>query len=647
MKKDKLMSFIKKYKVDILIYTLMLGSMIYAIYRCYEFNMIPEDYFIIGIVIVSLIFLILLLSSFLRMNKWVKYIKRIFTLLLCGLLIFGGTFVGTITTSIQSLSGDTVTTEYVSIIVKKDSKIKDVAQLNNKNIAFQNGFDKENSEFAQKELNKEVKDINYIEMNDYSTMAKDLMSGKIDAMIMTNSYMSTLGESNTEFKEGITVVKQYGKKKTMNASNSKKDITKETFTVFVSGIDVSGDDPGVNSRSDVCMILIVNPVAQHIQMVSFPRDAYVPNTAINNMPDKLTHLGIVGIEETVKTVENFTGLKMDFYVKMNFTSVLKIVDSLGGVDADVELDFCEQDSERSFENQICLKKGKQHLDGEQALAYSRHRHTEGYGDVGRTRAQQRLIQAMINKVLSLEGMSKIDKVLSDAPTYVVTNMPTNSIQGFVKAQLKDIKPWTMSSYTVEAAGDMLITANYPHEELSVQLLSRPDLQKLLDIYDQMCRPLNFSEFGFDLNDLSSKHTTKLPNVANMLYLGDDVSKYHLKTEVEEENPEAKPLDPNKEEPKEPTKVDYSKLLNTDIANAQALLAQSNVYTPESLAILNNAIANAQGANTGTLSKDEYNKIVNNLNTAINSLVKQVKPVDPADPTNPPTKPVDPNDPAKP
>ncbi|HFL3113565.1 TPA: LCP family protein, partial [Clostridioides difficile] len=114
----------------------------------------------------------------------------------------------------------------------------------------------------------------------------------------------------------------------------------------------------------------VNPVANHIDMVSIPRDALVPNTALNNANDKLTHTGNDGIENSVETIQNFFGIPIDYYARVSFNSLIEIVDTIGGIDVDVEIDFCEQDENRSFkkEDLICLKKGKQHLNGKQALA---------------------------------------------------------------------------------------------------------------------------------------------------------------------------------------------------------------------------------------------------------------------------------------
>lgn len=143
-------------------------------------------------------------------------------------------------------------------------------------------------------------------------------------------------------------------------------------------------------------------------MVSIPRDAYLPNKAYEDSEfalDKLTHTGLYGIDTTVETVEDFFDIDIDYYARISFSSVIEIVDALGGIDVDVEIDFCEQDEYRNKDeaHQICLSSGEQHLDGQQALAYARHRKTAGYDTAGRERAQQRILKAIIDKTLSLDG----------------------------------------------------------------------------------------------------------------------------------------------------------------------------------------------------------------------------------------------------
>ena len=222
-----------------------------------------------------------------------------------------------------------------------------------------------------------------------------------------------------DFEKNVQILKTYSKTDTIK-TKEQKDITKQTFTVYLSGLDSTGS-PDQQTRTDTNLLLIVNPVANHIDMVSIPRDALVPNTALNNANDKLTHTGIYGIDTSVDTISQFFGIPVDYYARVSFNSMIEIVDTIGGIDVDVELDFCEQDENRSFKKDdlICLKKGEQHLDGKQALAYSRHRKTEGYDNAGRERAQQRFSHRHPDVILVVEDACQIGKCFLIYPLHVI------------------------------------------------------------------------------------------------------------------------------------------------------------------------------------------------------------------------------------
>ncbi|MDE6196031.1 MAG: LCP family protein, partial [Erysipelotrichaceae bacterium] len=354
----------------------------------------------------------------------------------------------------------------------------------------------------------------------------NLINDKIDALIITDSYLNLLKKSFPTLEEDIRVVEVFQKQIEVTVSTSDKDIRYETFTVLISGIDDVGD-PNVNKLSDVNMLLIVNPQAHKIQMVSFPRDAFVPNPALGNGNDKLTHTGNNGVENTLKAVETLLGLDIDFYAKVSFSSIIEVVNAIGGIEVDVELSFTEQDENRSFADSdiIHLEAGLQTINGRQALAYARHRYTDGYGDIGRTRAQQRVIQGIINKLLTPEGISKINNLLKIAQQFIGTNMPLQQITNFISYQLDRIKPWSIDSFTVEATGAMLTTASMGSNlPLSVQLLHKDSVQKILDVYTQLSNQMKMNTFSFDLDDLTKDQLT-LPKNSNVVWAGMDTSAY--------------------------------------------------------------------------------------------------------------------------
>ena len=160
-------------------------------------------------------------------------------------------------------------------------------------------------------------------------MVNALYDKQIDAMIINESYRSTIEESYETFTDDTRVI--YSKTyQTKVDDTTDKDVTQDTFSVFISGIDTYGSI-STKSRSDVNMIVTVNPQTKNILLTSIPRDYYVPFEVLNGSRDKLTHSGLYGVNETKNNVANYFGIDIDYYVRVNFTSVVDIVDAIGGI----------------------------------------------------------------------------------------------------------------------------------------------------------------------------------------------------------------------------------------------------------------------------------------------------------------------------
>ena len=133
------------------------------------------------------------------------------------------------------------------------------------------------------------------------------------------------------------------------------------------------------------------------------------------------------------SIEDLTGIDIDYYLKINFTGVVSLVNDLGGIDIDVPMKFCEQDSLRRFDQyEICLEPGYQHLDGEAALALARHRHSLPLGDFQRVQNQQLVVEAMVKKLKTVKSVDAFYSILEDVTNNIDTNMTTNQMLGFFK-----------------------------------------------------------------------------------------------------------------------------------------------------------------------------------------------------------------------
>ena len=498
--------------IDTILLIFFLIVALVSFYIAYSFNLIPVRWVSIAAVIVALLFLILLILSLKKIPTWALVIKRIFIVLLVAAIATGGYFLNKSRTTIQKMSkteqvnddGTTTITTNLYLITLKEGNFNSVADLENQIIGFQNGSDTENLEFAKTSVDQSINSYTPREELDYTTLYDEMLLGNISAMVISENFYNMSKANITDFEDTIQTLETYAKSENIE-TKEQKDITKETFTVYLSGIDSTGS-PDQQVRTDTNLILIVNPVANHIDMVSLPRDALMPNTALNNANDKLTHTGIYGIQTSVDTISQFFNIPIDYYARISFNSLIEIVDTIGGIDVDVEIDFCEQDENRSFaeDDLICLSKGEQHLNGKQALAYARHRKTEGYNNAGRERAQQRIIRAIINKLLSPSSLGYVNALLDIAPNYIITDMPVNQIANFVSSELDNLQPWTISSITSDTGVydlQQVASLNPLEGPYDVYLYNQDEVRSVMNAYDGATSQLQMDTFHFNLENL--------------------------------------------------------------------------------------------------------------------------------------------------
>ena len=340
----------------------------------------------------------------------------------------------------------TYTTAFVTL---KDSNIKDISSIKDAKIGIVEDETSIEGYIIGKEVIKENKleDNNtLVDYEDFTSLVKGLYSKDIDIMIVSEDYVSMFDEideykniaSETKiiYKKEKTYTKDEIAKLTGEDTNiSSSDKIDEPFTVLVMGIDSTASTLKKNAsgNGDALMLLTFNPKTLNATILSIPRDTYVPIACFTNQKEnKITHAAWNGASCMIKTIENFTGIDIDYYVKVNFQGVVKLVDAMDGIEVDVPLDFCESNSKRatSEDKLICLKEGKQTLNGEQALALARHRKTLLTGDLQRGVNQQLVIQGMLNKVKSIKSAGQMLKILDMVSQNIDTNFTTNQILSF-------------------------------------------------------------------------------------------------------------------------------------------------------------------------------------------------------------------------
>lgn len=227
---------------------------------------------------------------------------------------------------------------------------------------------------------------------------------------------------------------------------SKIKVTKDSFNILLLGLE--GQDGG--ARSDVLMLLTVSPATKEIYMLSIPRDTktYVPSYGYET---KINHAyGKGGIESTLETVSRLLDVPIDYYVSTNFQGFEDIVDTLGGITVDVPFTFKAQLT--GSLRWKTFQKGPMELNGNEALAYVRMRYSDPEGDLGRNKRQQQVIKAIVNKAVSIGGLTKIDNLIDDLAKNVKTNIPPSKHASFINLYTK-IKDGEIKTLTIDGTDE--------------------------------------------------------------------------------------------------------------------------------------------------------------------------------------------------
>ncbi len=412
----------------------------------YFTRMIP-DLYLIG---VALFFAIVLFSILRGMGK--KNITKVISVGLC-LAIIGVMFVGTLefNTILESLDNmiDKSNTEIsaVSVYILKDSEITSLTELDQKSFGVHATIERAHVDEVIAELEKE----NHIAMNeisydDWDKMVEDLYEGKLAAVILNDAYAALLDEDSFVYKTRI-VSTSY--KKIVKEDISKDvNVTNTSFNVFISGNDIYGSI-AYKSRSDVNMIVTVNPKTKQILLTSIPRDYYIDLGCESGAKDKLTHAGIYGVDCSIKTVEQLFDIDINYYARVNFSTLIQVVDTLGGIEVYSDRSFA------SYPDGVEIFSGLNQMNGKQALAFARERHAYADGDIQRIKNQQMVISAIIKKACSPSIITKATSVLATVSDGIETNMSSEEINSLIKMQLSDMSGWDIISQNVSGEGDTL------------------------------------------------------------------------------------------------------------------------------------------------------------------------------------------------
>ena len=447
------------------IYTVLAVFLLFLIFK---YNMLAFRY--LNIVVTVLIVALAILCFFLIWSKKAKNLTLI--LLLLGVVI-NGTSLFAVSQFIGFTSRLNATSNYsnysMSIAVLADSPIENISQVTS--VMGPTGTDKDNIQQLLNDLKvSQNKELTVEESSSYLAAYKSLLAGDTKAILL-NSVFENIIES--EYPDYASKIKKIYTKELTKKVETPKDVKGDSFNVYISGIDTYGPISSV-SRSDVNIIMTVNRETKKILLTTTPRDSYVPIAdGGNNQKDKLTHAGIYGVDASIHTLENLYGIDLNYYARLNFTSFLKLIDLLGGVDVYNDQDFT------ALANKKHYSMGNVHLDSQEALAFVRERYSLADGDRDRGRNQQKVIVAIIQKLTSTEALKNYDSIIKGLQDSIQTNMPLETMMNLVNTQLESGGTYKINSQDLKGTGRMdLPSYAMPESNLYMMEISDSSLESV-------------------------------------------------------------------------------------------------------------------------------------------------------------------------
>lgn len=332
----------------------------------------------------------------------------------------------------------------MSVVVLKESDVHNVTQLDS--VTGPTDTDNENIQKLIADIKtSQSKELTVEQSTSYLAAYTSLVSGEAKAIVL-NSVFENIIES--EYPDYASKIRKIYTKNITKEVAAPKVSKNKSFNVYVSGIDTYGPISSV-SRSDVNILMTVNRDSKKILLTTTPRDSYVPIAdGGNNQKDKLTHAGIYGVDSSIHTLENLYGVDINYYVRLNFTSFLKLIDLLGGVDVYNDQEFTSRHGKFHF------PVGNVHLDSEQALGFVRERYSLADGDRDRGRNQQKVIVAIIQKLTSTEALKNYSDIIQGLQDSLQTNMPIETMMDLVNTQLESGGSYKVNSQDLKGTGRM-------------------------------------------------------------------------------------------------------------------------------------------------------------------------------------------------
>lgn len=428
--------------IIVTIFTIVANILVvYILFNTTKFSSIGQNIFMmINIAVLAILLLLdLLVILMIRTRKIALFVISIIVL---SLFVGGGGYgfyaLGRVNKNVTKITGEKKEEEVSASLViysgTSGDPITDVKDLEGRRVGVAKGTKTE--EIAKTKLSSSNTNVEYVEVNGYTDLLSNLITGAVDCAVLPVNYQSQFEEDENlsaylpdtqsilDFSETITSASEAG---------ADKDITKEPFTVLV-----TGENEGL---ADSIILMSVNPISMKVTMTSIARDSYVPISCYGSS-EKINAAHASSESCMVKTVENLMGIDIDYTIEFNFASVVQVVDAVGGVGVDVPVSFDAQ-CWNIYTDELAVFRieagDNVYLDGARALGFVRERMAFPDGDFARQRHQQEVMEQIIQKIMSSKDPQMFLNVLDAAGDNIKTNFTVEQMTGFINYALQKSK----------------------------------------------------------------------------------------------------------------------------------------------------------------------------------------------------------------
>ena len=401
--------------------------------KMFKLDILPFKY----LFMINIILILLVLYDFTSQFTKSHILGKLISVMLSCLILFTYLFAAKFDSVLDKLGAANVEIDIVDVCVLSNDKAQNLNDAANYKFAINSTASNANINTSIESISSETgKTIKPTEYTNWSNLVNALYDNKnVQAIVINHSMMSIISQEFPDFEDSIKIIKTYEYKEKVELDASNVNVKRDPFIIYVSGISSDdGEDTKLASKalSDVNILAVINPETKQVLLVTTPRDSYIKISNSSGVTgyDKLAHAGSYGVDKSIEALENLYGINIDYYVKINFAGSQAVIDALGGITIESEIEFTNG------------------CDGEKAIAFARERKAFAAGDFQRGRNQTAVIKGIIQKATSPAILTRYSAVMDTVSDMFLTNIPSSAISDLVKLQLSNSTPWNIQTYSI-------------------------------------------------------------------------------------------------------------------------------------------------------------------------------------------------------